>query len=495
MFESVENITFNGIDLASAFTDESRGVYFVVNDVRGRGVLGVENTLINVGGMDGAHPSSTRTPVRYLDVDITLKGESFEDLRKRIERLNDILYTGNESVPITFADESDRTYYGKLDDVSYRIELSKIYQATLTFVCADPYSYGEEQPYQFVDDTAIIENPGKAEAKPIFELEVLQDTTFAMVQNGEDEYMAIGRPYEEDEVPTSDREVTLDDDATSLIGWSALPGGSTLYNLGIVGGEMWSNGYAFEPRTYGENPNGWVGPAIKRSLSEELQDFELEIDIAMLNGRNGVGQTRILGLDAEDRLIFSMGMVDGTASRPDNRALFGLGEGNATWFAYKGDHGINVWNDGRFMLRIRRRGEKIEAWIARKLDPLGRQLTGRHYRSYDDREGRHQRKLAQVVIYMAKARSYPTFFMYMHHMTVTKLINLADYEVPYIARVGDIITFDHTNEGDILINGEPRNDLKDFGGSFFTLKKGHNQLTTFPFETFNTKLRFRPRYR
>lgn len=479
-----DNLIFNGIDLSP---------YFRIKDIRGRGLPKRYIDTVTALGMDGEYVEGVETPAKLLEIDIRIISKN---LRETIDFLNGILTT-DSPVPIIFPDEPDKTYYGIVEDSTETGEKVHLghHDATIYIRRSDPYKYGEEVEIELQDDTAVIENEGTAEADPIFELEVLQDTTFAMVQNGEDEYMAIGRPYEEDEVPTSDRETILNDDASNLIGWSHLTGGSTLYNLGIVGGEMWSNGYAFEPRTYGENPNGWVGPAIKRSLSEELQDFELEIDIAMLNGRNGVGQTRILGLDADDRLIFSMGMVDGTASRPDNRALFGLGEGNATWFAYKGDHGINVWNDGRFMLRIRRRGEKIEAWIARKLDPLGRQLTGRHYRSYDDREGRHQRKLAQVVIYMAKARSYPTFFMYMHHMTVTKLINLADYEVPYIARVGDIITFDHTNEGDILINGEPRNDLKDFGGSFFTLNKGFNQLTVFPFETFNTKLRFRPRYR
>src|SRR5690606_25708581 len=138
-------MVFNGVNLSEQFTNEETGAYFIVNEVRGRGVQGEENTLIGVAGMDGAYLSKRQRPVRYLEVDITLKGVSFEDLRRRIDRLSGILDTGKEIVPITFEDESDRTYYGKLDTVVDRLERAKIYQATLTFVCPDPYKYGPEK--------------------------------------------------------------------------------------------------------------------------------------------------------------------------------------------------------------------------------------------------------------------------------------------------------------------------------------------------------------
>ena len=455
----------------------------------------IRNNLINVTGMPGAYVGSKEIGVLYISQPVGFIVKDDEHALELKDELADWLIT-ERAVPLQFDDEPGRTYFaeieGTIEDFSRFVDQRK---GVITFLCADPFSYGQELTQEFTQDSAIVENPGTAPADPIFELEVIEPTTFAMVQNGEDEYMAIGRPYEENEVPTSDRETILNDDASSLVGWSHLTGGSTLYNLGLVGGQMATNGYAFYPESYGSNPNGWVGPAIKRSLTEQLQDFEVIIDIAMLNRLGGVGQIRLLGLDANDKIVFSMGMMDSTSSKANNRAIYGLGENNATWFAYQGDNNQVVWNDARLWLRLRRRGNEFEAWIAEKLDPQGIRLTGRHTRTLTDHEGKYQAKLAQVVIYMAGARNFAHFPMYFHHLTVTKLINLADYEVPYIARVGDIITFDHTNEGDILINGEPRNDLKDFGGSFFTLNKGFNQLTVFPFETFNTKLRFRPRYR
>src|SRR5699024_3200997 len=46
-------------------------------------------------------------------------------------------------------------------------------------------------------------------------------------------------------------------------------------------------------------------------------------------------------------------------------------------------------------------------------------------------------------------------------------------QTPYIIYEGDTITFDHEDD-EILINGENREGLKNFGGKFFPLHKGYN---------------------
>src|SRR5690606_11137652 len=70
---------------------------------------------------------------------------------------------------------------------------------------------------------------------------------------------------------------------------------------------------------------------------------------------------------------------------------------------------------------------------------------------------------------------------------------LAD-QTPYIAYPGDIITFDHTTN-ELLLNGEDAKQLKDFGGQYFDLPKGSTTLTVMPDGTFDTTIRFKPRYR
>src|SRR5690625_1220533 len=75
----------------------------------------------------------------------------------------------------------------------------------------------------------------------------------------------------------------------------------------------------------------------------------------------------------------------------------------------------------------------------------------------------------------------------------TEFLKYTVDQTPNIVYPGDVITFDHKVD-DILINGEPRNDLKNFGGSFFTLKKGLNNLIVTPPDTFDTKVTYRDKF-
>jgi len=125
----------------------------------------------------------------------------------------------DEPKELIFKDEPDRVYYALVDG---ELELDEIFstgQGEITFICPDPYKYGDEVIVEFPSDTVIVENTGTAPSEPVFELTATKQTTFAMVTNGE-QYMAIGRPEDAIDVPASDREVTLNDDASSLVGWS-----------------------------------------------------------------------------------------------------------------------------------------------------------------------------------------------------------------------------------------------------------------------------------
>ena len=450
----------------------------------------ISRNLITVTGMPGAHLSHTDVQVRVITVPVLVKAENISDLQKTKEDMAEWL-VHDEPKELILKDEPDRVYYAVVDG---ELELDEIFstgRGEITFVCPDPYKYGPEKTVETTSDTFIVENSGTAEAEPIITMNVLQDTTFALVSNGE-EYMMIGRPADALETPKNTRPLILNDPASTLVGWSAFTSGFDFYGMGIVGGSMKVHGgYAFTPETWGTNPNGWTGPAIRKSLSEPLQDFEVEIDIAMFNHSTGVGTIRVVGLDANDKPVFSMGMADPTNSYPNNRAIYGLGENNKIWFTYQGDRGQKVWNNGRFLLRISRKGKEFSARIARKLDPQGYEQTGRHTRTYTDTRNEYQNPITQIAVYIARARNFANFEMLFHHLAVRKLINPADYEVPLIAQAGDEIVFDHKT-AECYVNGDPV--PFDFGADFFTLKKGVNNLTVLPENTFDTKVTFRDKY-
>src|SRR5690625_2447275 len=147
--------------------------------------------------MNGAHAASSRTLVRYLDVTITAKGNNENSLHKKLERLDELIPRGRD-LTISFADEKDRTYHGRLDAVQGEFLSNIIYRAVLTFICPDPFIYGEEKIIELSEDSAIIENKGTATAKPIIELTAKEKSTFAMVTLGEDKFNIIGQPADDD---------------------------------------------------------------------------------------------------------------------------------------------------------------------------------------------------------------------------------------------------------------------------------------------------------
>src|SRR5690606_36552096 len=301
-------MVFNGVNLSEQFTDEEAGAYFIVNEVRGRGLQGEENTLTGVVGRDGAYLSQRRKPVRYLEVDITLKGESFEDLRRRIDRLNEILDTGEEIVSITFDDESDRTYYGKLDTVVDRLEKSKIYQATLTFICPDPYKYGPEKVVETTSDTFIVENSGTAEAEPIIELTATQKATFAMISNGE-EYNLIGTPADDDVVVVDEKTSVLYENGSTINTWI------TPVTLDVVDshfidhidGVMGTDGAGIRPETWGTVGQKQHGAGALKELSEPIQDFEIESTFDIISTRE-IENWR-MGIMLFDEFMNNIGMI------------------------------------------------------------------------------------------------------------------------------------------------------------------------------------------
>lgn len=491
MLKSVENIIFNGVDLVEEFTDDTDGSYLIINEVSGRGIVGKVNNLIEVPYRDGAYPLGSHTPVRRIEVTLTLKGNSFEDLRKKIEKLNSIFDTGNAEVPIKFTDELDRVYYGKIDSTDYVLEVSHVSKYHLTIICSDPYKYGPEKPFSFETDYFNIRNEGTAEAEPIFELEVKEPITFAMLQNQFDEYNMIGRPYDENQEPVNRFDTVFHDNGSTLTGWTEVTPGSTIEG-GITGGKMGIyGGYAFYAESFGSNPNGWVGPAVKKSLSRPIQDFRMTMDLETLNRQGNVGKIQIDLLDVNENVMASVQMVDATNGAWRNRAIITAGPyGTGHQILNHSPEG-GGWNDFRGVLRVERIGNTFYAYVARVTD--GRHHGRLNSQPFIDNFGHYLAEVAQVRVYIAKSKIYNPFPIYFHGGNVWEINDLSNNEIPYIAHPGDIITFDHTNNGQIYINGEPYEDTI-LGTDYFTLKKGDNNILAMPDNAFKTSGRYRERY-
>ena len=484
MLENVENMTVNDVDLAAEFTGPG-DAYFVVNEVRGRGVLPEAVDLVHVQGMDGAHLSGKTTPERVIEIDITLKGESVEDLRERIERLNSVLHSEKE-VAISFADEPERTYFGTLADVSYRAEISHIYQATLVIICPDPFKYGPELTVDFPSDTVIVENPGTADADPIFELTANERSTFAMVSNGE-EYMLIGTPIDPDEMEPVERLTNIfEHDFGNFIGWSDVITGHTWNDSllgGVVGGEFAIGTNQWYATDWGSDTGGWHGPSKRTVFSESIQDFQVDHSISSLSYTGQLGKNALFLLDENDNIVASLGVVDRTVSKWNNHVVFTLG-GHKQIFEFQGFNNANMW------LRLIREGTKFTAmaYMIRDDGTMYNKVT----RYFDDNLGEFQTPISQAAVYVARYQDYTVHPMYVNHIRVNRLNDVDAEQIPYIIEPGDIVTFNHVTRN-CYINGEPVDF--DFGAEFFKLKRGDNTLVVQPDNTFDAAVKFRPPYR
>lgn len=450
----------------------------------------VRNNLLRVQGMPGAYIESTDTDVLYITQPVGFLINNDEEAMRIKDELASWLLT-DEPAPLEFSDESGRTYYAKIEGtIEDLTRLSKQRKGTLTFLCADPYSYGEEKgPLPFVDDALTITNEGTAKAKPIIELETLHPTTFAMVQKNNEEYIMIGEPYNVDnQDPYIEYEKILTDECNTLTGWTTANAGEI---DGLISGNMESVNDRFQAATYGTG-SGWHGPAIKKSLSEVLQDFRMTTWVSMDNSGVSVGRIELYLLDVNGNIISKVAMKDVSSG-----AELGYGEiriGNATdnhnLISEYGDR-KGVWNNFAGMLQIERRGNFWNAFIG-----VGNSRQGYHSRRFAnwyDTENKYMTPVAQVVVHMGQYGSMNPIVGGIYSIGIDKINPQPTDGIPYIVNVGDVIEFNHV-ENKVLINGELQKSIKDFGARYFKLSPGENTLTVFPKNNFNTTVRYQEPY-
>jgi len=444
---------------------------------------------LNVPGMPGAHLESVETSLRPYDVPIGIKAENIGDLQKIKEDLAEWLLH-DEMKELIFEDEPDRTYFAIVDGTFDLEELVRVGKGVITFIC-DPYKYGPEKEAVFPSDVVSLNYEGTAPGDPIFELEVLQPVTFAMIQNQNDDYMMIGKPINVVEDTAYEKEtLLLHDTCSSLTGWTNT---GTVVD-GVVSGDMVTNGAEFEPNSYGSSVSQWHGPAYKKSIQGgPIQDFRLETLVGFYskNSSKYIGRVEVYLLDDQGRMVCKVALKDVYDGKSTGWAEVRAGDSDINYYFV--NHNENKWSSFFGVLRLTREGNKWKAYIA-KVD----RDTGKHHsvykKSWTDVDNVFSRNVAQVQIHFGKRGSYNPPPMEVSDIKVYKLNPEQTNQTPYIAQPGDVILFEHKNK-DLLINGESRKDLKDFGARYFELEKGENTLIVHPSDSFNVSCHYRERFK
>lgn len=337
-----------------------------------------------------------------------------------------------------------------------------------------------------------IDYKGTAETFPIIKAEVTKATSYSAIENqNTGEIMMIGQPVSVEDTVVPYEESILDDSMATLTGWA---NASFAVDSGQIAGTMQSDSYVFKVQDYGTG-SAWHGPAVAKSMSQQLQDFKIET-LIKFSGRSAgeVGRVEIYLLDINNAVIGKLAMKDYMTSYLFNMPeIFAINKVANTVESLIVRNANENWNGFYGMLRFQRIGQEISAYLAR-VNPD----TGIHENikvgSYVDANNQYQSKLAAVGIHIATfGTSTPVSTAQVHHLAVKK-INANQPGIPYIALPGDIIEFNHINKA-ITKNGEDIRDLKAFIAKPFPLVKGINELAVSPTDSLSLEIKFRERFK
>lgn len=459
--------------------------FVVTEEGRKRQVYKVNRNLLYIPGMAGALLESTDKDVRVISQPVSIMAKSKMDLRKLEEELVAWLVT-EDPRELIFDDEPDRLYYAVVDGSFDTEELVNVGQGTITFLCLDPHKYGFEKGVSFVD-TGVFNVEGTIETHPNIKVEIKQDATFVAVSDG-DKMNLIGRPIEATQQPFEREERKFWHQMNTLVGWAD----TTSVEEGKILGTMKTQGHSFYTDTYGTDA-GWHGPAKKISIGSVVQDFQVDALVRQLSRSGQVGSIEIALLDASNKFVAKILMTKRAANSAANYATLRAGTTTngrdiiSTRGAYE-----NTWANFNGMLRISRVGNVWSAYVC-LIDANGVQHT-RDGGTWVDSNHIATAPIAQVQVQLWQYGTVPATDQHVDDIKVFKINSPGDNQIPYVARAGDIIEFDH--QADIIRkNGEDITREKAFIGEYFSLKKSMNKIIVEPAAAIqSTEVRWKPKW-
>ncbi|MFE9078667.1 distal tail protein Dit [Bacillus mobilis] len=499
-------IIFNGINLEEYFDETYQKGFFMVNDIRGRGILSDEINQLKVPHRPGSYYLSKRTPERVLEIDFSLKGVSLFELRKRIDELNDLLNT-DVPVEISFTDEPGLVYYGIKESVEEKLEKSNIHQATITIICPMPYKLGKTNTHTFTQEwstetTSYFTNKGSVEAPALIEMTVKKPSTFLDVWFGEyphkRDYFRIGYPLTVEENTVQERERVMWDEMATPIGWTPVTG--QFEEMKGTGSFKSRDGHALYCEDYGKEV-GFYGAIAKKNIpGSPLQDFEMEAWMTLKSKNIGeMGRVEVLLLDETSNVVARINMNDLYATAEITRAYMKIGNsGTPNSFRKLVDTSggySTTFNQFRGRVRIARRGKEWSVYVAKFIDGTetdGASLVER----WIDETGNPmtERKIAQVMIAICKWDNYqPINEIQIDDLKVWKVNKVPSNTQPYIFDTGDKIVID-TEKSLVTINGKNAINIKEFFSNFPIIIRGDNRIDIMPPDV-NATISYRERYR
>ncbi|KHE73151.1 distal tail protein Dit [Halobacillus sp. BBL2006] len=462
----------------------------------------IRRETLEVPGMPGAYLRSSETEPLIFDQPIAFKAKDDEEALQYKDELSSWLIT-EEAAPLEFDDEPGRTYYAvvlnTIDDLS---KIADLREGTIHFACYNPYSYGEQDIKDFEGDALTLNNPGTAESKPRFEIDVLEDVTHIdLVKKLDDdiEFIRLGRPPLASETEYERETLVMHDTCETTNGWTQ----AAAIDNGYVAGSIKSEGGRFKPELFGGaiEPYTWQGPAIKRSIGASLQAYKMDALVELKNVGKGTGMIEIYLLDANNNVVSKVGIEDIWRTMDKVQAKFQLGPvGEDRFQHYREPKYPWGWNDFKGILRIWSHDHyshgkrRIRPYFG-LVGPNGKHDWVAGDFVYLGPPGIYDNPITQVqVAFRIWAPTYDKADMNIEDIKVYRMNPYPTDGVQYLARAGDKIIIDTATE-EITLNGEPIRSERALGSMFFELDPGENLLYQYPQNSLATKVYYSPAYK
>lgn len=417
------------------------------------------------------------------------------------EILTELVRLFNHNEPVRFKFESQEWYWNAMFDGPIEIPKytkNQIIQFTLTVRLLDPYKYSDtEYMNTAISDQVSIVNKGTADTYPIVEARALKNSTSFMISLNDEEYFMIGEDEDAYKDVKDKTPIIYKTDGSSVAGWQYLPQGTSVEDNitgGLATGSIESNGSQIRVADYGTRTDkGWYGPAVKRSLSKPLQDFEITTCIKLFSRNDGVGKVFNHLYDDMGNIVCSLGLIDATNSKTNVRAYVSLHNQHGERWEWYSNTGKMAYDDAYVYINVRRLGNnwRIKTWHYYVDDKGKKQITSRIKLFFNDTGNWYTAPIAQTGLHLARHTSYNFLPIHVNSIAINEIIG--GEEIPYIIKKGDDIYIDMNREL-VLINNEDVLDQKTLGSDYFSIKNELSEMFIFPLSTFDTKVKWQDRF-
>jgi predicted phage tail component-like protein len=452
----------------------------------------VKRNFLFMPNRPGAYLQNTQTDVRVLHVPVLIQSDSYLNLQKIKEDFAEWLVS-DKPEELIFPDEIDRIYYAVVDGSIDLDEIVSNGEGTISFICPDPYKYGPEKKVPFKNGDASLNYYGTVDTYPIIQTTISKPTTFLSIKSG-DKVMLIGQPSNVEVTPVNPTDSVLSDMMDSLTGWTQ---SSITLDGGVKSGTLAASGGSFFASDYGSGST-WHGPAMQKNLSEETQDFQIDITCKFETTTAAqIGRLEVYLVDVNNKIIGKLALKDYT-----NNSELTMPEiivRNDTKSNVILERNMNdVYDNWYGVLRLKRVGNEFWASTIR-VDPLTGKIIetagrGTKERYFLDSNNEFQSRLSSIVVHFAGSGAFAVPALnQIHEISVVKYNPIGVNEIAYIAQPGDEIELNF-QESTITRNGESILYEKDLPASFFPIHKGLNTLTMQPSDSVTGEVIFREKF-